>query len=280
MADNISFPWWFLFLGWGAEGAPVAFPLVALAAIVYFCFGRRHVFRVALVITSVPAIISLMGVTYFYGGRAWAEHEHAVFVREHTRILSVPLQVGPVRIPAGVSVTDAVYPPQALDVHASTTAVTVAPGALVRGEIEVRPDGPYGDATLLHDAVINGVPCAAGPVEFTWGQLHTCTLARTYRIANITFHRGTGYERLAGFAPTFTVRTAPPSIRVAGHKLPKATTVTVFKDQIVIRRPGVTDRGGNPCSPFPLQISYSIGAGTASPFQGDTCALAPDSVTL
>jgi hypothetical protein len=273
--DNISFPWWFLLLGWGAESAPLAFPLVAVAAILYFCFERRHVFRVALVITSVPAVISLMGVTYFYGGRALQDHEHAVFVREHTRILSAPLRIGPVRIPAGVSVTDAVYPPQALEVHASTTAVTVAPGALVRGEIEVRPDGPYGDALLLHDALINGVPCAAGPVNFTWGPLHTCTLGRTYRIANITFHRDTGYDRLAGFTPAFTVGSAPPSIRVAGHRLPEGTTVTVFEDQVVIERPHGTYRGGDRCSPFPPDISYDIGTGTHRRFGATRASWSP-----
>ncbi len=132
---------------------------------------------------------------------------------------------------------------------------------------------------LLHDALINGVPCAAGPVNFAWGQLHTCTLGRTYRIANITFQRGTGYELLNGSTPTFTVDAAPPSIRVAGHKLPKETTVTVFKDQVVIERHG-TYRGGDRRSPFPTEISYDIGTGTASPFQGDTCELEPDSVTL
>jgi hypothetical protein len=290
MADSFSLPWWLVVLAYGAEIAPVIVPLAAVAAVLYFCFGRRQIFRVALFATGVPAIVSLCGATYFYGERALGDHQRAAFERQHTRLLTAPLHVGPARIPAGVSLTKEPYEKDAFTVHAPATGVSLGPGVVVKGDVNVESDGIDDEnATLARDGVIDGVPCAAGPVRFVSNRLTRCTLAGELRLGGIVFEPGTLDEPGDGiYYTTLTIGSKPPSLRVAGHVLPPGASVNFNFDglsdhhmTILIRRePFSLHRGPDRCKPFPRNVIYDTVTRVASPSWHSPCTLSPDAVTL
>lgn len=251
-------PLWFYIFAFGYSSAPYVLPITALAVLAYFCFGRPQFLRYALPFLAVFSAASITALAFFVGGPIVEKHRKKVWDAHHTHPLTSPLQMGSVRLPVGISVTDERHFTGNFYVHASTShPVAIEPGVFAVSDFDIDPTGLSGDITLARDTDVEGIPCKARPVGFLEDRLTTCTLRHTYRIGGVIFPAGTLYDARG---IELTVASEPPSLRVDGHRLPKGTVVSFAtndgQNYIYIFAPTRLIKNADHCHPFPDDIRY------------------------